>query len=103
MLLRDHPLMSYKGAPSWPPTWTWIDGTEGKHPKGEVGILRSVYLSKILRANRCFLLIRYEESSYMGCLLFDDEMFCAQIAKLLQDYCNRPISEIGSIELTYTL
>jgi hypothetical protein len=103
MLLRDHPLMSYKRAPSWPPAWTWIDGPEDKQAKGEVGILRSVCLSKILRANRCFLLIRYEEPSYMGCLLFDDEMFCAQITKLLQGCCNRPIAEIGSLDLSHTL
>jgi hypothetical protein len=81
MLLRDHPLMSYRDNRSWPPAWVWIDGREDKRPKGELGILRSVFLSKIQRANRCFLLIRYEESSYMGCLLFDDETFCGQITK----------------------
>jgi hypothetical protein len=102
VLLRNHPQMSYKGVPSWPPTWTWIDGQEDKRPEGELGILRSVYLSKIQRPNRCFVLIRYEDSSYMGCLLFDDEMFCGQITKLLQSYCNRSIAEIGSIDLTHT-
>ena len=44
-----------------------------------------------------------EESSYMGCLLFDDEIFCLQIAKLLQAHCNRLIAEIGSIDLAHTL
>jgi hypothetical protein len=100
--LRNHPLMSYQGVPNWPPTWMWIDGREDKHPKGEVGILRTVLRSKD-RINKCFLLIFHEESSYMGCLLFDDAIFCRQIAKLLQAYCNRPIAEIGSLDLTFTL
>ena len=100
--LRHHPLMSYHGVPSWPPTWTWIEGREDKRPKGEVGILRAVLRSKD-RINRCFLLMFNEESSYMGCLLFDDEIFCLQIAKLLQAHCNRLIAEIGSIDLAHTL
>jgi hypothetical protein len=103
MELRVHPLMSFRGVPNWPPTWTWMDGREDQHPKGELGILRTVLLSKTQRANRCFLLIFYEESSYLGCLLFDDEVFCCQITKLLQGYCNRPIAEIGSIDLSCSL
>jgi hypothetical protein len=39
----------------------------------------------------------------MGCLLFNDSTFCNQIMKLLQDYRNRPIAEIGSIDLAHTL
>jgi hypothetical protein len=42
MLLRDHPLMSYNGMPSWPPAWTWIGGVENDHPRGEVGILEAI-------------------------------------------------------------
>ena len=102
MLLRDHPLMSYKHVPNWPPRWIWIDGPEDKHPKGEVGILRAVLLSKD-RVNRCFLLIFHQESSYIGCLLFDNHAFCSQIVKLLKGYCNRSIAEIGSLDLSYTL
>jgi hypothetical protein len=53
--------------------------------------------------NRCFLLIFYEDSSYLGHLLFDDEIFCGQIVKVLQTHCNRPIAEIGSLDVSYTL
>jgi hypothetical protein len=84
------------------PTGIWIDGPEEKHPEGEIGILRSVLLSKLDHANRCFLLIFYEGSSYIGCLLFDDLAFCDQLVKLLQSYRNRPIAEIGSIDLAHT-
>jgi hypothetical protein len=45
--LRDYPLMSYKGSPNWPPTWTWIDSREDNRPNGEIGILRAVFLSKL--------------------------------------------------------
>jgi hypothetical protein len=98
MLLRDHPLMRYRGIPNWPPTWIWIDGREDKCPKGEIGILKTVLLPK-MHPNRCFMLIFYDESSYMGCLLFDDPVFCTQIAKLLQDCRNRSITEIGSLDV----
>ena len=99
MLLRDHPLMSYKGMPSWPPAWIWTDGLEDKRPKGEIGVFRRVVQSNIQPSNRCFLFIDYEESSYIGCLTVDDSVFCDQIAKLLQAHCDRPIAEIGSLEL----
>ena len=102
MKLRDHPLMSYNGVPNWPPAWIWIDGPEDKQPEGELGILRTVLLSKHW-ANRCFLLIFYEESSYMGCLLFDNEVFCCQVTKLLQANSSRRIADIGDLDLSHTL
>src|SRR5262245_33614828 len=51
MLLRCHPLFSYHGMHSWPPTWTWIAGVDNKHPKGEIGILRRVQESKVQPSN----------------------------------------------------
>jgi hypothetical protein len=35
MLLRNYPLMSYKGVPSWPPEWIGTDGLEDKRPKAD--------------------------------------------------------------------
>ena len=103
MFLRNHPLISYGGVPSWPPAWTWVDGGEDKHPTGEIGTLRTTLLSKIQPANRCFLLISYEGSSYIGCLIFEDSAFCRHVAEVLRSCCNRPIAEIGSIDLAHTL
>jgi hypothetical protein len=74
MKLRDHPLMSYHKLHNWPPTWTWIDGPEDKHPTGEIGMLRTALLSKTGPGDRCFLLIRYEESCYLGCIIFEDQV-----------------------------
>jgi hypothetical protein len=111
MLLRDHPLMSYRGVPSWPPVWTWVswvnrpdaDVPENKTIKGEVGILIWASLTGIQPPDRCYLLINHEGSSYMGCLLFDDPTFCRYVVNLLKDYSDRPIAEIGSIDLAHTL
>jgi len=103
VLLRHHPLFRYRGVPSWPPVWTRADGLENNRPKGEIGILRKVELSNILPANRCFLYIEHEGSSYVGCLLVDEKSFCRQVATLLKNHCNRPISEIGSLDISHTL
>src|SRR5262245_26932032 len=97
------PLFRYRGVPSWPPIWTWASGLENNRPKGEIGILRKVELSNIQPANRCFLYIEHEGSSYIGCLLFDDSAFCGQVATVLNNHCNRPISEIGSLDISNTL
>jgi hypothetical protein len=88
MLLRDHPPMRYHGLPNWPPSWTWIDGVENKRPQGEVGILKTIELSKVQPANQFFLrieYIEYEKSSYMGCLLFDDHAFCRYISEIFRE------------------
>ena len=99
MLLRDHPLMSYNGVPSWPPEWVWTNGGEDKRPKGEIGIFRGVVESNVQPSNRCFLFIDYEKSSYIGGLTVDDHDFCTQIVSFLQQHYNRTISEIGDLDV----
>jgi hypothetical protein len=103
MLLRDHPLMRYHGLSNWPPAWLFIEGVENKHPRGEIGILTAVEVSNVQPSNRCFLCIDYEGASYMGCLLFDDIAFCRQITEILESYRNRPVAEIGTLNLSSTL
>jgi hypothetical protein len=103
MLLRDHPLMSRYGVPNWPPVWAWVDGVENKLAKGELGILKWVGLSGLDPPDRCYLYIEHEGSTYLGCLLFDNHAFCRYVAKLLEDYRNHPISEIGSLDFSHTL
>ena len=103
MLLRDHPLMMYRRLPNWPPVWSWTDGLENHHPKGEVGTLKAVFQSAMQPPNRCFVLISYEGSEYLGCLLFDDQAFCSQVMEILKGLCNRSIAEIGSLDVSHTL
>ena len=102
MLLREHPLFSYLGRPSWPPVWTWIGGGNDKRPRGEVGILRRVGRTKGPR-DRCFLYIDYEGSSYIGCLLCSDHVFCSQIVRILQANLNKTIAQIGGLDISRLL
>jgi hypothetical protein len=37
MMLRHHPLMSYRTRPNWPPVWTQVTENRTKTVKGEVG------------------------------------------------------------------
>jgi hypothetical protein len=98
MELRSHPLMTYRGINNWPPSWTWRGGEENIRPKGEVGILRDVFLSRVEPQSRLFLIIEHEQQEYMGCLLFNDRTFCGQICELLKAHCGRTIAEIGSLD-----
>ena len=103
MLLRNHPLLSHRGFHSWPPVWACTGRVKNQRPNGEVGILRKVILSRVHPTQRCYLKIEHEGSKYMGCLIIDDHAFCAQIVRLLQDSCNRPIAEIGSLDISHLL
>ena len=103
MALRNHPLMSYRSIPNWPPVWVRRAGQELKRVSGEVGILTQLEQPQIPTMDRLFLRIEYESNSYMGCLLFDDACFCRYIEGVLTSLCGQAISEIGSIDLSYTL
>jgi len=100
MELRNHPLMSYRGVPNWPPTWVWIGGGENQHPKGEIGCLQRVNLSTV--PPRCFVVTEYDGAEYIGCLLFDDRVFCLQICHLLENHRGYPLQRIGELELSHT-
>jgi hypothetical protein len=75
MLLRDHPLMSYKGNRSWPPRWLRRGGQETTNPQGEVGILKDVILSSIEPYDRCYLVIEHSDAEYLGLLVLSDRAF----------------------------
>jgi len=85
--------MSYHGVPNWPAVWVRI-GPANKRPKGEVGTLVEVKIRAEL-LHTCFLVIRHEESEYMGCLLFDDQAFLNQIFYLLKGCRGSTIETIG--------
>jgi hypothetical protein len=61
-----------------------------------------VSVSETNPLDTCFLHIEHEGTSYVGCLLFDDQASCGEITKLLQGYLNRPIAEIGGLDLSAT-
>ena len=101
MKFREHPLLSCRGQKSWPPTWTWIDGAENKKPKGEIGTLKEVKASKT--ANRCFLIIDHERSTYMETLFVKDFSFFVRVVALLREHRAKPLREIGSLDVSNTL
>ena len=92
MLLRDHPLMSYRSVRNWPPVLERHGPTRKKITTRGSWNSQEGNAINIQFANRFFLYIDYEGSSYIGCLLFDDKAFCSQIAKLLQGHCGRSLS-----------
>ena len=100
--LRNHPRMSYRKVPSWPPSWVWISGSEDKQPKGEVGILKQVRMvNGHPIVHRCFLWMEYEDGTYLGCLLLDNLSFCKQLSRLLEKNVGRSVKEIGGLDLSY--
>jgi hypothetical protein len=111
MQLRDHAIMSYRGQKNWPPVWMWTGTGENKFPRGELGVLKEVYVSAVdphspdshKPYNRVYLFIEYRDSRYVGALLFDDEATCRQIGKILLDRCGNSIADIGDIDLSHLL
>ena len=99
MKLRDHPLMSYRGIPNWPPLWTYPlppkKHNSARSLRGEVGVLKYVH-SNSLMSNKCFLVIDFQEETYIGSLLCKDDIFCAQISKLLRYHVGCPIKDIAT-------
>jgi len=103
--LRDHPLMSYRGVPTWPPTWTQNDAYRidaRRKLRGEIGILKHVIEHDAL-PNKGFLVIEHEGERWMGCLLIEDRMFCEQTCDLLKTHLDRSIKEIGDMDLIFTM
>jgi hypothetical protein len=100
MLLRDHPLMMFRGNRSWPPDWLWRDGYEDTHPRGEIGILKNVIRSPT--ADGCFLIMEHCGAEYIGAVLLSDQAFSRDIFRLLARSSGKTIREIGDIDLTHT-
>jgi len=102
MELRDHPLVSYRRLPSWPPTWSPAKPrTDLKPLHGEIG--RLSYTLPGAKSDRFFLVIEYEGHPYVGCLFVNDDVFCAQLIAVLQDHAGSTIKEIGDLDLSFTL
>jgi hypothetical protein len=100
MLLRDHPLMMFRGNRSWPPDWLWSYGCDDTYPRGEVGILKNVIPSTT--AGGCFLIMEHCGAEYIGALLLSDPTFSREIFRLLVRFSGKTIREIGDIDRTHT-
>lgn len=101
MKLRNHPLLSYHGLPSWPPLWAWIGVKEDKAPQGEIGLLTAV--APDLELPRFFLTIEYEDDVYMGCVFVQNTVFCRRLVALLQEHLGQPIEKIAALDVSPTV
>lgn len=96
MKFRNHPLMTCRGTPNWPPTWL-IDDNELL--AGEPGVVKYVIADE-RDHKKCFLIIEQNGRGYVGLLKFDDSRVCTRIATILSKYTGRSITDIGDIDLT---
>ena len=100
--LRDHPQMNFAGYANWPPIW--VSGAGSKTYKknlGEVGTLIGVILNEAV-PDRLFLRMEIKTGRYMGCLAFNDHVFCRQLYIFLQGHIGESIKEIGDLDLSQT-
>lgn len=88
------------GISNWPPIWVWTGGEKNERPHAEVGVLIKVELS-LLDPRRLFLTIQYNDSEYMGGLLFDDAAVCRKIYHLLKGLYHHSISENGELDINH--
>jgi hypothetical protein len=100
MKLRDHPDISYRGFPTWPPMWVWRGGNKYTHAVGEVGVLKQVIHPNAHPSDRCVLIMEHDGQEYMGTVLFDDSVFCGEIYRVLVEHLGRPIQQLGEIDLS---
>jgi hypothetical protein len=68
-------------------------------PRGEIGVLKEVFMSKIDQTSRIFLIVEYQKEEYVGSLLFSDQTFCQAIHALLAQCIDKEIPAIGSLDL----
>jgi hypothetical protein len=102
MRLRDHPAMSYRGSPMWPPVWVGLGATQGRNPRGEVGCLKEIRRYPN-RPRRIFITMEYGGAPYTGALLFDENASFEHLYKLLQRYYGSPIVDIGNLDVPLSL
>jgi len=74
---------------------------QNKNPRGEIGILKEVFLSKVDPKAKIFLIIEHENEEYIGCLIFSDSTFCRQIYDLLNECVGYSITFIGDLDVSH--
>ena len=107
MVLRDHPLMNYRGIPNWPPRWLPRKDAGGEKVSGEVGVLVEavVSCSSVHNGNvsQLFLFMEHHRKQYVAAVLFSDATFCRQVGELMKKHYGRPLEEIGGLDLSELL
>jgi DNA-binding MurR/RpiR family transcriptional regulator len=92
MKVRNCPFLK-----SWPPTWTRVDGTGEPTLAGEVGTLRGASRSRVSPSTACYMVMNFQDASYMATLRFEDDTACRRVADLLQQHRGLPIQHVGEL------
>src|SRR5689334_19271796 len=69
---------------------------------GELGVLLKAYTTDKL-SKTCYLVMEHESETYIGALLLENAVLCQHLCSVFQRNIGRTISEIGSLDLAYTL
>ena len=92
--------MQLRHCPSinWPPNWIRIEGEGSPNLTGEIGIFRSIALSRLEPLTICYLMMDFQGCSYMGTLSFREGSLSRQVFELLQQHSGESIQQIGYLE-----
>lgn len=71
--------------------------------RGEIGVLKYSAQDSNPKKARYYLYITYNNTPYVGSLLFDDMAFCRTISDILKTRIGEEISQIGNLDLSHTL
>lgn len=89
--------MKYHNVPNWPPSYLTLDYRQELIE--EFGILRGVTLDARV-PNRCFLMVEMNGLGYVSWLKFDNFAFRARFVDTINVHLNKPIKEIGELEVS---
>ena len=100
--LRSHPGLFLGGKLSWPPLWANTNRDVRSTRWGEIGVLLKAYTTDKV-GKTCYLVMGHESETYIGALILENVALCQHLCSVLQRNIGRTISEIGSLDLAYTL
>ena len=85
---------------TWPPSWVLTYGPgPNRFVSGEIGVLESVFLSKVL-VHKVHLLIHTEEGNiYIGNIIFENADSAKAVFEFLYGHRGNRLAAIGSIDV----
>jgi hypothetical protein len=69
---------------------------------GGIGVLMKAYATDKV-SKTCYLVMGHESETYIGALILENVVFCQHLCSVFQENVGRTLSEIGSLDLAYTL
>jgi len=99
--LRDHPKLTHREIPTWPPQWVSLNGSQTLFATGEEGTLLRVEYRQVDASlpERLVLVINREMETYLGVLIVDDAAVVPRLYDTLQRCCGQTLREVGDVEL----